>query len=172
MSDDLAARATRGSREKFEAALAHVPDVEPAEHDRFEPSPPRPWTRWGFGLIVVLLGVYNLLLAWDNVVHAGEYRDLGVSYPPLLRAGLALGWSALLLALGIGVGRRNPWTRRGWWILLSNYGAFNVLWLIVFAESDFSRGRVAFQAVASAALLGLAAAILRWRRVFVLGDNA
>jgi hypothetical protein len=131
-----------------------------------------PWTRWGFGLIIVLLSVYNLLLALDNVSHAGDYRDLGVSYPPLLRAVLALGWSGLLLALGIGVLRRKRWTQRGWLILLSNYGAFNVLWLIVFAESDFSRGRIAFQAVATLALLGLAAAILRWRHVFVFGDNA
>jgi len=132
----------------------------------------RPWTRRGFGLIVGLLGVYNLLLALDNVRHAGDYRNLGVAYPPLLRAALALGWAVLLLALGIGVLRCKRWTRRGWLILLSNYGAFNVLWLIVFAESDFSRGRAPFQAVATAALLGLAAVLLHWRRVFAFGDNA
>lgn len=172
MTDDLAARARRGSREKFEAALAEVSDVEPEEHDRFQMPPRRPWTRRGFGLIVVLLGVYNLLLALDNVLNAMEYRDLGVSYPPLLRAALALGWGVPLLALGIGVLRRKRWARRWWLILLSNYGAFNVLWLIIFAESDFSRGRAAFQAVVTALLLGLAAAILRWRRVFACGDNA
>lgn len=31
----LAKRAKRASRDKFEAALAAVPDVEPDEHDRF-----------------------------------------------------------------------------------------------------------------------------------------
>jgi hypothetical protein len=31
----LASRAKRASREKFEAALAQVPDREPEEHDRF-----------------------------------------------------------------------------------------------------------------------------------------
>lgn len=35
------ARAARGSREKFEAVLAKVPDVEPEEYDRLPPSPPR-----------------------------------------------------------------------------------------------------------------------------------
>jgi hypothetical protein len=30
----LVRRAERGSRQKFEAALAHVADTEPAEHDR------------------------------------------------------------------------------------------------------------------------------------------
>jgi len=32
--DYLKERAKRGSREKFEAVLAKVPDVEPEEHDR------------------------------------------------------------------------------------------------------------------------------------------
>jgi hypothetical protein len=31
----LEERAKRGSREKFEAALANLPDVEPDEHDKF-----------------------------------------------------------------------------------------------------------------------------------------
>ncbi len=47
-------RAKRGSRAKFLAALAKVPDVEPAPHDRFpearrskHPSQPRPRGRSG-----------------------------------------------------------------------------------------------------------------------------
>ena len=34
-ADYLAQRANRASREKFEAALAQVPDREPDEHDRY-----------------------------------------------------------------------------------------------------------------------------------------
>lgn len=34
-ADYLAQRAKRASREKFEAALAQVPDREPDEHDRY-----------------------------------------------------------------------------------------------------------------------------------------
>jgi hypothetical protein len=33
----LSARAAQGTREKFDAALAKVPDVEPADDDRLEP---------------------------------------------------------------------------------------------------------------------------------------
>ena len=33
----LRERAARGSREKFDAILAKVPDVEPEEHDRITP---------------------------------------------------------------------------------------------------------------------------------------
>jgi len=38
----LAARAKRASRRKFEAVLAKVPDVEPAESDRLLPNSRRP----------------------------------------------------------------------------------------------------------------------------------
>ncbi len=34
--DYLEQRASQGSREKFEAVLAKVPDVEPEEYDRFD----------------------------------------------------------------------------------------------------------------------------------------
>jgi hypothetical protein len=34
----LKERATRGNREKYEAALAQVPDVEPEEYDRLPSS--------------------------------------------------------------------------------------------------------------------------------------
>jgi len=37
----LVARAKRASRRKFEAVLAKVPDVEPAESDRILPTPRR-----------------------------------------------------------------------------------------------------------------------------------
>jgi hypothetical protein len=35
----LETRARRGSRKRFEAALAQVPDVEPSEEDRLEEAP-------------------------------------------------------------------------------------------------------------------------------------
>jgi hypothetical protein len=130
------------------------------------PYPSRkPWTLWLIGLIVILIGVYNLLLALDNVRRAGYYRDLGVSYPPLLRAATALAWGAGFLALGIGLVRRRRRARRWAWVVVSNYGLFHVLWLIVFARSDFGRGRIAFEAVLTAALVVLAAWVMRWRQV-------
>jgi hypothetical protein len=125
----------------------------------------RPWTLWAFGLIVILIGVYNLLLALDQALNAGDYRDLGVSYPPLLRAVLALGWGVAFGVFGAGLIWRRQWARRWILVLVSNYGAFGVLWLVVYAESDFSRDRIVFQAVITAALVGLVAWVKRWRRV-------
>jgi hypothetical protein len=127
--------------------------------------PRRPRSLWIFCLIITLLAVYNVLLALDQLTRAGYYRDLGVSYPPLLRAGLALAWGVALLVVAGGLFRRRRWARRWTLIVLSNYGAFNVLWLVIFARSDFSRGRLAFEALLTLALVTLAGWVLRWRRI-------
>ncbi|RPI99736.1 MAG: hypothetical protein EHM39_05995 [Chloroflexi bacterium] len=126
---------------------------------------PRPWFLWGFSLLVILLGAANLLLAFDQARHADQYRDLGVSYPPLLRAAFALGWGLALVLAGIELARRRPWARRWILIVLSNYGAFRVLWLMVYAQSDYSRGRIVFKAALAAGLIGLVVWIMRGRRV-------
>jgi hypothetical protein len=125
----------------------------------------RPWALWLIGLIMILVGVYDLLLALDNVRRAGYYRDLGVSYPPMLRAATALAWGVGFVALGIGLVRRRRGARRWAWVLVSNYGLFHVLWLIVFARSDFGRGRIAFEAALTAVIVVLVAWVMRWRQV-------
>ena len=71
----------------------------------------------------------------------------------------------LLGALAVGLARRRAWARRWILVILSNYGAFGVLWLVIFARSDFDRGRIAFQAALTALLIALAAWVMRWRRV-------
>jgi len=114
---------------------------------------------------VLLVGAANLALALDHALHAGRYRELGVSYPPLLRAAFALGWAALLLALGLGLARRRRWARRWIVLALSNYGMFSVLWSIGFARADFARQRIAFQVVLVVVLVGMAAWVMRWRHV-------
>jgi predicted outer membrane lipoprotein len=111
-------------------------------------------------LIIILIGVYNLWLAGDQALHAGTYRDLDVSYPPLLRAACALIWGIAFTGIGIRLARRQRWARRAGLILACNYGVFNVLWLSVYAESDYSRDRIAFQAALTASLIGIAAWIL------------
>lgn len=125
----------------------------------------RPWTLWGLSLLILGAGALNLWLAWDHTLHAGRYRDLGVSYPPLLRAALALGWGIAFGAAGIVLLRRKPHARR--WILLvaSNFGGFCVLWLSVFARSDAARARVSFVAALVVMGVGLLAWVLSWRRI-------
>jgi hypothetical protein len=140
---------------------------DPSQHTHH-----RPWSLWTLSLLVILAGVYNLLLALDQVLNAGHYRDLGVSYPPLLRAAFALAWGMAFVIVGTGLVRRRQWARRWTLVVVSNYGAFSVLWLIVYAESDFSRGRIAFQAVVTAGVVGAVAWITRGRRAFRAEYNA
>lgn len=128
-------------------------------------GPPRPWTLWALSLLIAALGVATLALALDHLRAAAPYRALGVSYPPLLRAALALGWGGGVLALAIGLARRRRWAWRWALPLLSNYGACGVLWMSVYARSSFDRGRIAFQAVLTLILLALLAWVLRWRRI-------
>jgi hypothetical protein len=125
----------------------------------------RPWSLWVLSLIILLIGIANLLLGLDHLRRAGYYRDLGVTYPPWLRAGLALTWGVILAGFGAGLARRRPWARRWLLIVTSNYGAFGVLWMGVYAESDYGRGRIAFQAVVTGLLVALLAWVLRWRRI-------
>ena len=125
----------------------------------------KPWSLWAFSLIIALIGVYNLALGLDHAMHAAHYRDLGVSYPPLLRAALALFWGVAWLTFARGLALRKNWARRWLVIFTSNYGAFGVLWMIGFADSDFGRGRIAFQAAITVLLVALAAWALRWQRM-------
>jgi hypothetical protein len=139
--------------------------MQPLSQPSRPDTPPRPWTLWAFALIVALVGVYNLLLAWDQSRHAGTYRDLGVSYPPLLRALFALMWGIVFLGFGATLARRRSWARRWIVVLVSSYGAFDVLWLVVYAESDFGRDQIPFRAALAVIAAAITALIMRWRRV-------
>ena len=134
------------------------PSPEPDAHAR-------PWTLWALSALMAAVGAANVALAADHLLGAAHYRALGVSYPPLLRAALALGWGAAFLALSWGLARRRRWAWRWAWPLSCNYGAFNVLWLWAFAASDYGRGRVPFLAALTAAALALLGWVLRWRRI-------
>lgn len=116
-------------------------------------------------LIITGIGFYNLLLAWDQRHNADYYQKLGVSYQPERRAALALIWGAVLIVWGVGLFMKATWARRWILIILSNYGAFGVLWLLIYARSDFSKGRIAFQVAVTTALVDLVAWIMTWRRI-------
>ncbi len=137
------------------------PESRPLSSD----TPSRPWTLRVFAFMIALVGAVNLLLAWDHVRYAGAYRDLGISYPPLLRAFFALAWGIVFLGFSVGLARRRRWARR--WIVIgvSNYGAFSVLWLIVYAESDFGRDQIPFRLALAILATVFTALIMRWRRI-------
>ena len=129
-------------------------------------SPNHPWILWGFSLINLLAGVINLRLALDQALHAGRIPRAGcvVSATAAGRDRAGVG-RCTFVVFGIGLIRRRQWARRWILILVSNYAAVSVLWLVVYAESDYSRGRIVVQAMIAAGLVGLAAWIVRGRRI-------
>ncbi len=112
----------------------------------------RPRSLWLVALLLVAIGAANLALALDHARHADRYRTLGVSYPPLLRAGWGLLWAIVLLTVAAGLIGRRPWARRGAVLAVSNYAALSVLWSIGFARADFARQRIPFQVAVAAGL--------------------
>jgi hypothetical protein len=134
----------------------------------------RPRLLWLVALMLAAIGAANLALALDHARHADRYRALGVSYPPLLRAGWGLLWAVVLLTLAAGLIGRRPWAHRGAVLVVSNYVALSVLWSIGFARADFARQRLPFQVAVAAGL-----AVVTWwvmrrqnvRAVFVTAQS-
>jgi hypothetical protein len=134
----------------------------------------RPRLLWALALLLAAVGVANLALALDHVRHAERYRALGVSYPPLLRAGWGALWAIVLLTLAAGLIGRRPWAYRWAALVVSNYAAFSVLWSIGFARADFARQRLLFQGALSAGVALAAWWVIRRRNVravFVTAQN-
>ncbi len=134
----------------------------------------RPRLLWLVALLLIAIGAANLTLALDHARHADRYRALGVSYPPLLRAGWGLLWAIVLLTLAAGLIGRRSWAYRWTALVVSNYAGLSVLWSIGFARADFARQRLPFQVAATAGL----AVVLWWvmrrqnvRAVFVTAQN-
>lgn len=134
----------------------------------------RPRLLWALALLLATVGVANLTLALDHVRQAGYYRALGVSYPPLLRAGWGLLWAVALLSVAAGLIGRRSWAYRWAALVVSNYAAFCVLWSIGFARADFARQRLLFQGALAAGVALAAWWVMRRRNVravFVTAQN-
>lgn len=98
-------------------------------------------------MIATLLAVVNALSLLSIIMQTRS--DVTPSYPPIVRAitagvwAIAWGWAAL----------RRPLTLKMVAPLLTAYGMWSVLWLLIFVRSDYDRGRVAFQAAFTVLLL-------------------
>jgi hypothetical protein len=116
----------------------------------------------GFALIgLILINGLNLIVSAADAVYVST---LNLSYPPLLRIVAALGWMLAFGYLALGTMRGRPGVRRQVAPLLTLYGVWGVLWLLLFARSSYAQGRVAFQAALTVVLL-LPFWWLHWRHV-------
>ena len=108
-----------------------------------------PWSRH----VVAAVAVVNGLSAVQTVGTISGQIALGVSYPPLIRGAASAIWTVVFAALTVGLFRRSVRVLRLVAPLLTIYGLWALLSLLVFARADFDRGRAVFQAVFTLAVL-------------------
>ena len=101
-------------------------------------------------LVLGAIGVVEVAQALRTAQNADLYRALGVSFPVHADAALSLSWGLAFLAVSWGVWRRRTWARRAVFILLPAFGVFSVVWLALYARSDYDVGRLPFLALVTA----------------------
>lgn len=109
--------------------------------------------RWWFPAALMACAAASGLNTLLTVLDGPYQASLGVSYPILLRAGSAAAWCAVLAWYAVRVARRLPGAGRRGALTVTLYGAWGILWPLVFARSDAGRSRIAFQLAATVLLL-------------------
>lgn len=104
------------------------------------------------GILAVLL-IVNGAAALQTVQSFAADLALGVAYPPALRLFGNVVWALVFAGLIVAMYRRPRRAIRWTAPLLSIYGALNVFSLLLFARTNFDRGRIPFQALLTVILL-------------------
>jgi hypothetical protein len=110
-------------------------------------------TRWLLIEILTVLALVNTAAALQTAQSIPAQLALGVSFPPGARLAVNIGWTVLFVILVLRLWQHPRVTIRFVPPVLTLYGVINILWLVLFARSNFDRGRIGFQAVATVLLL-------------------
>jgi hypothetical protein len=128
------------------------------------------WTlRFTIG-ICLFLAIRGLGIAWVTLDQLALYRQLEAAGSPILRSGINASFGIALLIVAWGLYRQRAWAIQQFWGIIAAYLAFSWVWLAIYAQADFDRGRLAFSSVTSGVLVGLLWWLrLRLRKIF--GEN-
>lgn len=100
--------------------------------------------RWLLAIILALI-VANMMEVVGTLATAPDYAALSIPFPASLRVVIAGGWAIALAVLLISLLGHNQravaWTAP----MLTLYALTGLVWLILFARSDYDRGRMGFQ---------------------------
>lgn len=127
---------------------------------------------WTLRLVVVIclgLALRAMGIAWVTLSDLERYRQLEAAGLPVLRIGINGLLGIVLISTTWGLYRKRSWAFRYFWGIIAASLAVQWLWLAVYAQADFDRGRLAFSAVTSLLLLGLLW-WLRWRLRKIFGE--
>jgi membrane associated rhomboid family serine protease len=107
------------------------------------------WLLAGIGALIVV----NLLDAIGTLDVVPQYQALAIAFSPVLKMAVAGAWAAVLAALIIDLLRRRRWAFRWAGPMLTAYALAGLAWQLLFARSDYGRGRLGFQALVAAVAL-------------------
>ncbi len=118
-------------------------------------------------LLTGALGVVRIVRALRRLQEARFYADAGynISFPLPLDVLLSAAWGVALLVLWWGLWRLHPWAHRAALIMLPAYVGFTLIWLAIFARSDYDTGRLPCVALASVSSVSLFLFIFTRRRI-------
>lgn len=103
------------------------------------------------GILVVIAS--NALDVVGTANSASQYGLAEVPFSPTLKIALSMFWIVTFALLARDLWRGRRWAFRWAAILLTAYGAINLLWFAVFTQADYARGRLPFLALAMMVLL-------------------
>jgi hypothetical protein len=108
--------------------------------------------RWLLIGILIVIGS-NALDVIGTANSASQYSLADVPFSPTLKIALSMFWIVAFAMLSLDLRRGRRWAFRWVALLLTAYGAINLLWFAIFVRADYGRGRLPFLALATVILL-------------------
>lgn len=121
------------------------------------------WTLRLFYVVCLYVGVRSLGIAGTTLSQLERYRTLEAAGSPIVRAGIYALFGVLFFLSIWGLHQRNERIIQALLPLLIAYTGFDLIWLWLFAQSDFARGRFGFLIVTS--IVGLGLLMWQWMRL-------
>jgi hypothetical protein len=103
------------------------------------------------GILIVIAS--NALDVIGTANSASQFSLADVPFSPTVKIALSMFWIVTFSLLTRELWRRRRWAFRWAAILLTAYGAINLLWFALFVRADYGRGRLPFLALATVILL-------------------
>lgn len=113
---------------------------------------PKPAPLWFYPIPIALI-ILNLYTLFGTLSLLSQYGELDVSIAPTIRIGLAVIWIVIFSALTMGLVKRFRFALVGIAPTLTAYGVINIISTSLFARSDYARGQIGFQALATILVL-------------------
>jgi len=102
--------------------------------------------------ITAFLGLYQIIFSLRVLQQHGTL-DITSRVPPAIEAGISLIWGVVFVILVLGLLQRRLWAGR--WVswLIVGFISYKAIYIVLFAQADYDRGRVPFLLVVTSLIL-------------------